>query len=270
MLKKLFRYDWQAQKRLLLPIMGATVGTGLLGLLLLEIVFSLKENASVLRFSLIAFYVLTIITMLACSLVVEFLIVMRYYKNFFTDEGYLTFVLPATIEEQVGAKILSGSLLSFLAFVSICLGLFFAAGIPVMQFAAKNGDMIALIKDVLSAFIDIVEIAPGQIILALVSAVVTLFAEIILLYTAITLGSLLINKHKILGSVLFYFVINTIVGTLNSLISGIFSVTVIRSAENIMFSTLLAQGVSIILYLILGVCGGLFTVYMLKHKINLS
>lgn len=44
----------------------------------------------------------------ASSIITLIFILMRYYKNFFTDEGYLTFTLPVTPHELLWTKLISG------------------------------------------------------------------------------------------------------------------------------------------------------------------
>ena len=113
MLKKLFRYDMKALTRTLLPLSLATLGCGIL-LLLSQLAMRFAPETGLfsvlmpLLFGMLIFF--GSVASLLLPVVGEFFILHRYYKNFFTDEGYLTFVLPATMDEQLASKILSGFL----------------------------------------------------------------------------------------------------------------------------------------------------------------
>ena len=106
MLKKLLKYDFGAVIKLwslgALAVLLLSAGGGLCMRILssdrpfhgmINLVAGLGTFLSVL--SVVAFSILTFI-----------LLAMRYYKNFFTDEGYLTFTLPVKLHTVINSKLI--------------------------------------------------------------------------------------------------------------------------------------------------------------------
>ena len=65
---------------------------------------------------------------LAISIAVFVMMVRRFYTSFFTDEGYLTFTLPVTIDCHLMVKIVSMIIWNVLSFVAIAVAVFIIAG----------------------------------------------------------------------------------------------------------------------------------------------
>ncbi|MBR3036877.1 MAG: hypothetical protein IKI54_06270 [Lachnospiraceae bacterium] len=101
MVKKLLKYDLRAVFKYLLVIYAIVLGTA--GLNRILQLFESKQVWYVISFR--SSLILLIIGIASMLLLTEILLVQRFYKNLFTNEGYLTFTLPATIHEQLWSKI---------------------------------------------------------------------------------------------------------------------------------------------------------------------
>ena len=125
MLKKLFKYEW----KVFLPAL-IICGSILAGLTLficffsrtgVELLFSEDPNAPIMNYpattvlGAILTLVLYMVTLTATVFVPFGVSINRYHKNFFKEEGYLTFSIPASMEEQILAKHLSGMLATLLS-----------------------------------------------------------------------------------------------------------------------------------------------------------
>ena len=113
MVKKLFKYEFAAFSRVLIPVYVAMGGIAVLSRILQ--IFSNETSASsMLLGSSIFMYVIAVIT--AFGFVNVFAVV-RFYKNMFTGEGYLTLTLPVTAAEHIWTKLLSAMLFNLFEIV---------------------------------------------------------------------------------------------------------------------------------------------------------
>ncbi len=271
MLKKLFHYDFKALSRMLLPLTAATVGCGVI-LCASVLILNVTPDEGILSVLLpILFGSLTVFSALAIFLLPaagEFFILHRYYKNFFTDEGYLTFTLPATAEEHLHSKLLSGLLWSFLSSVAAIGALCIGIGLPSAIHSSGDGMLLSILSLAFSDFLE----GSNEIyllILTLLTILVSLVSQLVLFYTAITLGSLFMSKHKIVGSVLFYFVANTVISIVSSIFSTVFTI-VSALSQNVAFVTMMSLASAVVINIAVAVIGYFIILSMLKNRLNLE
>ena len=65
------------------------------------------------------FTALMVFVLAALVTVTTILILYRYYKNFFTDEGYLTFTLPVTRDQLLWSKIINAFIWEIATFLAL-------------------------------------------------------------------------------------------------------------------------------------------------------
>ncbi|MBO5231734.1 MAG: hypothetical protein J6B88_03850 [Clostridia bacterium] len=111
MVKKLFKHEIKAYLRVMLPVYICLFGVALLGRI---IQFFENDNTiySLVNGSSIFVYVVAILVCFGFS---SFFSVVRFYKNLFTGEGYLTFTLPFTPTQHLIVKLLTAILFNFLS-----------------------------------------------------------------------------------------------------------------------------------------------------------
>lgn len=146
----------------------------------------------------------------------------RYYKNMFTDEGYLTHTLPVTARQLLVNKVITMSAWNLIAVIAVVLSLVVFGGVTVLSLAAKKGSFAV---DILEALGELKEIwnhpffngftsfAVSGICMVLVSSI----SGTMMVIGAITLGQM-VRKHRILGSIGAYFAINTVVQVVSMVI----------------------------------------------------
>lgn len=110
MVKKLFRQEMRYYTRSLLPTYLLLLSVALMGRII-QLFESDGWIYSTIRTSSLVAYVVAIIA--ALGLTVLFCIV-RYYKNMFSGEGYLTLTLPVTFDQHLRVK-LSAALVTTIA-----------------------------------------------------------------------------------------------------------------------------------------------------------
>ena len=110
MLGRLIKYDLKYGAKLFIILHALLLLASILGrfFFLEKLDFSAKPN--VLITSLGLFISIFLLLFTAVSFGVMLMLGIRFYKNLFTDEGYLTWTLPATPAQQLWAKIISGTI----------------------------------------------------------------------------------------------------------------------------------------------------------------
>ena len=115
MLKKLLKYEFRA----IMPALYLCLGL-LLGITVLAcIVFNLPSYENEALSTLLVLTVILYVYGVLATVIVPFIVAIhRYEKHFFKDEGYLTFSIPASAEEHILAKHLSGVVAAIIGIVA--------------------------------------------------------------------------------------------------------------------------------------------------------
>lgn len=211
-------------------------------------------------------YFILIVGICVMSLVI---IIQRFYKNLFTDEGYLMFSLPVKTWELVLSKLLVGLLWSavctvmiFLTFVIFSLGI--VSMMEITQ-AIQSGYDEIFIKTGLNLNLFMVEL--------IVFFIFETISSILMIYVAIAIGQLF-SQHRIVAAFGAYIVITI---ALQILLSIIMAVSTIGNLENLILNS--SNALTTIHWLINGttvfnvvLCIGFYfvTQYIMKNRLNLE
>lgn len=267
MLKKLLKYDYRALFRFLLPCYIVLFALAALSAICLpvseRIVQSNNEsatNAFIRIVSMVAgFYAICVF---GCSIFCAGNIVTRFYKNFFTAEGYLTLSIPATPEEHIFSKLISGVVTLVLTFLVAIASLSIVA-LPygssvfpaVGEFLGKIGRIYA--SNPVDSALYTVEIA--------LSLICGLVFGLVLIYSCVCAGQMFVNKNRALTA-LVAFVIWVAVSQVISVFTGASGVTV--GIGN--FSLHLLLWLGILIDCGLSVAGFFWIRYVFRNKVNLG
>lgn len=103
MLGKLMKYDFKGVARYMLPLYALL----LISTCGMKLTLEMSENTiiNVFRTLFIAAYVISIIAICVGSIIV---LILRFYRNLMTDEGYLSFTLPVSPTTHLVSKLLNG------------------------------------------------------------------------------------------------------------------------------------------------------------------
>ena len=172
------------------------------------------------------FYTLSIVAIAVLWLVTAYIGISRYYKSLFTDEGYLNMVIPAETSLLLLEKLIAALIWMFSSVIVMLLSFMLAVAAPFLLYD-PNGFF---------GFIDLL-FEPGmlfagagaaELTVSIIYAVVASVESITLIFLAITVGSMLMRNHKIVGSVLFYFAISLV----QSFVTGGFEIAIIAITKN--------------------------------------
>ena len=104
MLGKLLKQDFRATARLILPVYAAVPVLGLFT----GLITRLCENQSNIWISILGSLVSFVFSLALIAAVVTtvVLMILRFYRNLMTDEGYLMFTLPVSTTELICSKLI--------------------------------------------------------------------------------------------------------------------------------------------------------------------
>lgn len=164
----------------------------------------------------IVIFAIGIIVMPVLSLV---MILVRFYKHFFTDEGYLTFTLPVKKSQLLNSKILMSAIFNLATVVVLAFDIFFMLAIAVPdvvldpQLWSRFFEIIGGLFKEAGLVFSIVYILEAFALIA-----VSLVYSSLALFTVITVASMVARKHKVLAAIGIYYISNAIISGFSQLI----------------------------------------------------
>ncbi|WP_066714898.1 hypothetical protein [Clostridium sp. Marseille-P299] len=199
MLTKLTKYEWMATARYMIPLyivlafitiftkIALTLSTGN------RIVFALSN----------ILFVLYIISIIVIAVTTFLLIIMRFYKNLLTGEGYLMFTLPVKVHDLINAKLIISILWGVLSILICFFSLLLV--IPSCSAIIPNASSFTL-----STFFNMfTDYGIGKTVLLLLLFLMILVYNILTFYASIAIGQN-ISSNKVFGSLIAYICIYTI------------------------------------------------------------
>lgn len=149
----------------------------------------------------------------------QLIIAVRFYKNMFSDEGYLTHTLPVTRGQHLMSKTIAGGIWGILNMMISHIALYIIIFTPyVTDFLSDN---ISVIEAELGIASDCTGSSLSSLILLyIVTAVLGAVSNIILFYASIAIGQL-VSNHKVLGAIAAYFAISTFCSIIMAIIMAV-------------------------------------------------
>lgn len=220
MILKLLKYDLKGIGRKLLPLYALTIVLSLLNRFSANSLFSYESQVSsepwfeMLSAILVGIYVIAII---AVFIVTFYILVAKYNRSVFGDEGYLTNTLPLTQTQIIMSKTINfliWSLISTLvAGISLIIIVYQSWWMPeFMQFMREVG---VLIKQLWTSSLSNNKIA---IILFAITIIITPISEILNIFLCVGIGNKF--KHKLAAGVVAYLVINMFISFITTLVTN--------------------------------------------------
>ena len=275
MLKKLLKYDFKALYRYWWIAAAFVMVLSVLGGGFINI-FKSQRNLPTAVYAMSGIGIFIVILGFAALYIMAIVMVFsRFYKNFFTDEGYLTFTLPVKRSDLISSKLISGVTMIFSTGFVIAVGviLMMCIGFREYVFSAEFwedfSDFFSQMINELGFYLVIYIVE----YLVLILLVITLF--LLMLYCCITIGSIITKKAKVITAVGIYYVVNSGISFVTQMIT-MFCVPQMV----LMFSGMLenaqkaaASHVALTFIFFLGMlCALLYTLqyFMLDRKLNLN
>ena len=138
---------------------------------------------------------------LALLIMSFFMSIVRFYKNMYTAEGYLTFTLPVTNAQHIFVKLISAFLTQVVCAVTVVLAVFIATfGDTLVELFTAFYELIGIAKD----SIGIGNLIGFSVEVILLTIITPIFA-MLLAYACVTVGQLA-KKNRIVMAVVAYIV----------------------------------------------------------------
>ncbi len=275
MLKKLLKYDFKsvfkfwwigAVSSLVLSLLAG----GCITVLRVE-----RKLPAVVDASAGIFIALSVIGLVVFSVLSAILVYVRFYKNFFTDEGYLTFTLPVKVGSLLNSKLIMGVVTIFATLVMLCIDAFviFGIGFGDKIFTQEVWQAIVTLWNEMTEYLGwytLVYALEGVLMVALVIIFSHLF-----LNCCITLAAVITKKARVITAIGIYYGVKCVV----SFVLQLFLMFGIEGVAQRLTDLTTNQLLPVVALIFLGilvfelvVCSLLYTFqyWMLDRKLNLA
>ena len=276
MLKKLMKYDFKSVFKLwwigaLSTFILSFVAGGFLSFFATE-----KELPAPVLVVAVFALIIVYIGFLAFPIFSDILVYVRFYKNLYTDQGYLTFTLPVKRQSILNSKVFLGFIATMatglvLGINSIIMTLI---GFREVIFSKEFLDEIKIIIDEIAAYeynyFIIIYLVEALVIFALLSLVGWLFN-----YGCISVASVIVKKAKILVAIAIYYGATSILGFILTIfyLFGLTSMmSVFSSLSELAMLGSIALFILIVIFILCAACAIFYYVnyWCLHKKLNLA
>lgn len=264
MLGKLIKHEFKATSRIFLPLYLILVCVTLFGKLI--ITSGIIRNFEAIEVMLLLVYIFFIFVLFVTTMIY---LVMRFYKNLFSDEGYLMFTLPVKPWQLITSKLISAFIWNIGSMILTVMSIVFLVINETVIREVSIAYRIALNYFKTNAGIDI-----GFIIFWLAAGIIifTLY-QILMVYASIALGQMM-GKHRILGafaSFMIIYIIMQVISFAYMAVMGFSNLSETIQESEILFNFYgnIIQG-TLLISLVFAVAFYLITNYILNKKLNLE
>ncbi|MBQ8198200.1 MAG: hypothetical protein IJZ76_02090 [Lachnospiraceae bacterium] len=271
MLKKLFVHEWKDSWRLVGIMNLIVIGLTLIGTFFLNNeTWNAMDKNEFIAVTVVVYMMFFIASIAALSMVVTFYFYIRFYRNLYTDQGYLMHTLPVTAHQLIWSKTFVATIwmvISTVVMVGSIFGLVFAA-IP----GEERGEFWREMSEAF-AMMDFDGRAVVIVVLYILAIIVGQLSNVFMGYASISIGQMF-KKQKVLGAIGVYIGIYMLIQTVSSY--GMMFVTMFIDPY-VMETSMEADNFMIVFLLILMLISGLLTTgfyfithYIMKNKLNLE
>lgn len=265
MVKKLFKHEYFALWRLMIPIWCVLFGVSVFGRLI-QLFEQDNVAYNIINGSSIVFYCVVVLAVLACPVV---LAVIRFYRNLFTGEGYLMFTLPVTPAQHIWVKLIVAVTTQILnIFVVITSVAVFTFGDLAVEIGKAAWYLLKMLADACDGQLPILAIE------AAIALVLMLSMNLLLYYSCICIGQMS-NKRRILASVGAYFGYYVIAQVFETLLLIVFAFVDMEKVsiwmlEHMVTTAHIGFCYYIVQALVLDVIFFFICHYLMKRRLNLE
>ena len=270
MLGKLIKHEFRATGRLMAPLFGALLLLAVFARVTNQILQQVPNPTRVLYIVSVLLAIVYVLAGLGVMVFSTVLMIKRFHQNFLTDEGYLMFTLPVSVHSLLWSKLITAALFFLFTFAAELLAL----AIVIWQ----GGVSTELYNNFISGLRELGSYYTGNGIAIALETFAMLFVSLLvtclLFYAPMSIGYSFAN-HKGLLSVVFYFVIQTVlqIVTLFGFSASVELVTPLLTPA-ILDSTIKTAHLlftSLFVYeLVIGAILYVLTWFMLRKKLNLQ
>lgn len=220
MLGKLIKHEWKAVGKILAIVHIALVLMAIIGKIMLSI--DVLSEAWLLWRMLLLIYIFSVI---AVGVGTHIYLAVRFYKNMYTDEGYLSFTLPVKPWQHIFSKTLVSSIWILIDGVAII-----GSIVILVMYKGMGTEFVDVLNVIMEELGEVGMFGVWSVILTVITAILSLVSIPLTYYIAISVGQLF-NTHKMLASVVAYFIIVNVIQAIGTLSSAVLILKVDETAE---------------------------------------
>ena len=202
MLTKLISHEWKDTFKVPALLLTITVLLSAASL----VYFSVADQAAAdidLNVRNFVLYIAYILILSGLSMILTIYFAIRFYKNLYTDEGYLMHTLPVKPWMLIVSKLTIGTIWFYL------IDLLLVGAITLITLIAPE-DLLEL-RTMFQSYHTIFTV-PSILFLAIPVMIISSVFSLLTIYASISLGQLF-SSHKVLASILCYLGLSTILST---------------------------------------------------------
>ena len=289
MFAKLLKYEFKKSRKVLGTLTLVMLGLALLMTILVK--YSVKFSAGGGEISdlvagllapTIALSVLGLIGYSVCGFLIP---LVQFYKSNFTDEGYLTFTLPANTHQIYLASLTNMLIWELLTTLTILLSILMVVFLGTSPDKLFNTDIITGIRELTAdplyaMALDEISTLMGwnavDSVAYIAQLIIAIPSALVLATTAVVLGSTLAKKHKVWASIGLYvgmsWGINAITSTITmgTAVGEALSMTTEAEISAYMDKVMTTSTITgLVINLVILVGGYMLSTYLMRRKLNL-
>lgn len=271
MLRKLIKHEFIASGRIMTPMLGLLLLSAVGGNLSVQRL--LETDVSGLNMLGVILLMVFVCAVFGACLLCFALMLRRFYKNLFGDEGYLTMTLPVSIPEQIFSKLIVAVVWFALTMTAVVISMFilvYDVGLvhDVLEVIFEFCDEVSEAQKTTHAVLYVVEL--------MMLAIVACAALCLQFYAAMAMGYSA-SSHKAPLSVLAYFLMQFAMQMIYTFVAHVADVMGVITSVTMTMETITVTTVPhvvlisvTVLMLVHGVVYYAITAYFLKNRLNLS
>lgn len=274
MLTKLIKYDMKSLNHFL-PVLHLFV---LLAAILIRLLITGRidpqSSGKQIDILYLLFFVIYFTIIVALTTGTYLLAGVRFYKNMFTDEGYLTKTLPVTNGTHLLSKTIAGSIWAVINMFLVYVCTYIVSWTPFIRSLVSSNKQEMLIEFGFTGKYADLSFSTAFMVLFIFSCFGAI-SSIIMTYASVALGQLF-SSHRVLGAVVSYIVISTVISVLSFVVMALFGhetrmFITSPTSDNFNFISYMIEVMKICAVFMTASSAALYgmTYYIMNKKINL-
>lgn len=274
MFLKLWKHELRVSGRLLGLLSAAALSLGVLAAVLLRLLIYLTDTVTshsaavqLLATGVSLGLVFTVLALVAYGTGVQIYLLWRFYKHKFTDEGYLTFTLPVRTHQIFFSSLANMLLWTLISGVVIAAAALIALLFGTASRGLINTDILRNLRYFSEEMSEMYRELGNPVIMWLCMLAAVPFSAVIPM-TCITIGSVLVKKHKLLAAFGIYYGVNAVTGILQAVFSVFVMLVSLQQEPYLAYN--LTMGGTCVFFLLLTAAGSWLSIWLMKRKLNLA
>ncbi len=223
MLKKLLKYDLSTVLKYWWIIAATSLVMSAVGGFAISVLVMNDDPPTIIILMSVLAILTTMLTYSALTLLSSVFIYIRFYKHFFSDEGYLTFTLPVKLSQLLNSKLITAFLTQAATVVVVFLGIGIMLCVGLATVPEFWKELSWVLNEFLSEFGGYATVYIIEFILMLA---VMGIAGILFIFICITFGAIIAKKFKALAAIGIYYGASLVVSGALNICSYIFGIDI--------------------------------------------